>query len=174
LSEVILAPPDFSLGTGGPLTLATEHHGSVSITTTPLNGFSGNVTLSCGTLPPYATCEWSNTSTQVSGGPATTQLTIDTSAVLGYASLVAPSKRGTPAQIAFAGLFLPALCLLYRKRKGLGRPLFLLIALCSILTISGCAGKYPGSTPPGTYSITISGTSGSLQHSTILTLIVTN
>jgi hypothetical protein len=128
-------------------------------------------------LPPYATCEWASaeltsTSLPVSGGPASVQLVIDTSAVLGYESSSRTSGMGK--RELFAGLLFPVLLLLYRRRRSLGRIAICCLALLSALNLSGCSIKDPGSTPPGTYSITILGTSGTIQSTGTLTLIVTN
>lgn len=178
LSQIVVPPPTFSITASGPLTLVTQHHGPITITVTPLYGFSGNVTLNCGTLPPFARCEWgdallTSTSVSVSGSPASTQLTIETSAVLDYQSSTRPAGAGR-TRIALAGLTFPLLCLIYRRRKGAVRLALCVIAGLSVLSLSGCDIKYPGSTPPGTYSITISGASGTTQNSGVLTLIVTN
>jgi hypothetical protein len=177
LAQVVLAPPTFTIAASGPLTLVTQHHGPITIAVTPVNGFSGTVALSCGALPPYATCEWASaeltsTSLPVSGGPASVQLVIDTSAVLGYESSSRTSGMGK--RELFAGLLFPVLLLLYRRRRSLGRIAICCLALLSALNLSGCSIKDPGSTPPGTYSITILGTSGTIQSTGTLTLIVTN
>jgi fibro-slime domain-containing protein len=177
LVQIILAPPTFSITTNGPLTLITEHHGPATITVTPINGFSGNVTLSCGTLPPYARCEWgsdllTSTTVGVAGSAGSTQLVIETSAVLDY---VAQSQRtgSTGSSLALAGLAFPALLLLYRRRIKPVQFVLGVALLLSMLNLSGCAIKYPASTPPGTYNIVIHGSSGTIQQSGLLTLIVT-
>jgi hypothetical protein len=179
LSQIVLAPPTFSVAPGGPLTLVTQQQGPVTITVTPLNGFSGDVTLSCGPLPEYATCEWgtsllTSTTLAVSGRPASTQLQIDTSAVLGYEASRRPVPGASGSRFALAGLAVPAVWLLWRRRRGTIRPLICLLVLFAGLALSGCSSKYPGSTPPGTYTVTILASSGNIQNTGILTLVVTN
>ncbi len=173
---VYAGPPSFAITTSGPLTLETEHHGSVTVTVTPQNGFSGAVTLGCGALPQYLTCEWgssqeSGAQLQVSQKAATVELEIDTSAVLGYES----SKRSLgPQGVSFA---LPALCLMLIKRRRLRFDLVRValcgLALCVAGSLSGCSTKYPSSTQPGTYGIAILGACGGVQNSGNLELIVT-
>ncbi len=74
----------------------------------------------------------------------------------------------------FAGLLFPALLLLHRRRRGLSRLAICSVAMFSILNLSGCGVKNPNSTPPGTYTILIDGTSGTIHSTGTLTLIVTN
>jgi hypothetical protein len=139
-------PPTFAITTSGPLTLQTQDHGSVTVTSQ--NGFSGDVLLGCGNVPQYVTCEWGSpgngaVQVHVSGGPATVELVAS----------------------AF-GL------LLFRRRRRLGVALCGLV-LCVAGGVSGCSAKYPPSTAPGTYNIPILGSSGAIQNSGSLVLIVT-
>ena len=59
------------------------------------------------------------------------------------------------------------------------KPRLRLISLCFLAFLAsgivGCSGKYPSSTPPGTYSILIKGhgQSSALDRTTAITLIVT-
>jgi len=61
-----------------------------------------------------------------------------------------------------------------RRKLRLGVISLCLLAFLASGTI-GCSGKYPSSTPPGTYSIVINGhgESSGLDRATTLTLIVT-
>jgi hypothetical protein len=58
VNEVIIPNPrDYTLTPNGSLTLRTEHHGSTVVTATPIGGLSDTVSISCGALPIYVTCE---------------------------------------------------------------------------------------------------------------------
>ena len=176
---VTLPSPDFAISTSGALTLATEHHGRTTISVTPINAFSETVNLSCGPLPTYVTCEWDSATVVVSGGPTSAELTIDTSALLNYESSNPSSRRShDPSQgwghrqLLFAALAFPAILPLGRRRKTTLRLILGLLVLAATLELTGCSGRYPGSTPPGIYSIVIMGTSGTLKHTSVLTLVV--
>ncbi len=172
INEVIIPNPrDFTLAPNGSLTLRTEHHGSTVVTATPVGGLSDTVSLSCGALPIYVTCEIVPSQVSISNGtPQNVTVKIDTDAVLGYAS-VDWHLRVVVAVLLPCLFFGPS----FDKRKlRLGVISFCLLAFLAT-GIVGCSGKYPSSTPPGTYSIVINGhgQSSGLDRTTILTLIVT-
>jgi hypothetical protein len=172
VNEVIVADPRaYTLSSNSPLTLQTEHHGSTTVTATPLSGLSDTVSISCGSLPIYASCEV--VPTQVSIGNGTSQnvtVKIDTDQVLGYAS----RDRHRLGILAF---LVPCLFLglSFRQRNiRLRGTLLGILAFLASGTV-GCSGKYPMATPPGTYSIVINGhgQASGLDRTTTLTLIVT-
>jgi hypothetical protein len=172
INEVILADPrDYTLSVNSPLTLQTEHHGSTTVTATPVGGLSDSVSISCGALPIYASCEVVPSQVSLSNGTRqNVTIKIDTDQVLGYASL----DRHWRKVFAFV---LP--CVLFGLPFGSRKVRLGVISLCLVLFLAvgivGCSGKYPMATPPGTYDIVINGhgqTSG-LDRTTTLTLIVT-
>jgi hypothetical protein len=60
------------------------------------------------------------------------------------------------------------------RRRPMGA-VFLLAVLALLILLPGCGGGgHPphGGTPPGTYSVTINETAGSIQHSTSVTVTV--
>jgi Bacterial Ig-like domain (group 3)/FG-GAP-like repeat/FG-GAP repeat len=58
VDEVIIPTnSDYKLTTGDSLTLITEHHGTATVTATALGGLSDTVSLTCGSLPQYVTCQ---------------------------------------------------------------------------------------------------------------------
>lgn len=174
-------PPTFSITTSGPIMLQTQHHGAVTVTVTPQNGFSGEVSLACGPLPQYVTCEWDGAGSyngaqmQVAGGAASVQLEIDTSAVLGYESSATASGQPAlqPQRYGQGVAALAALGLLLFRRWHRLRIVLCGLVLCVAASLSGCSTKFPPSTVPGTYNIPIVGTSGAIQNSGGLVLIVT-
>lgn len=144
-----------------PLQLRTQFHSTINVTATPIAGAFSLVALDCAPpLPRYLTCTFQQSSLDLSGNKAqATALVIDTSAVLGYRSAKAVSL------LVFA-LLLPFGCLRSRMANSPTRVreiLFTVAVLSGLLTLSSCSGKYPSSTPPGQYSIVITGRDSSSQ-----------
>lgn len=152
------------------------------ITLKPASGFSGSVSFSCAGLPRFASCDFvpPTVTVQGGGGAASTTLTIRTANVqlLGL-------HRSSPLGLAFSFAFGFALMVpAARSRRGrawiLG--LILALALCAA-GLTGC-GYSPSSAalqnqqpaaqfaPSGTYTVTVTGTSGTMQQSTNVTLVI--
>ncbi|MDR3764762.1 MAG: chitobiase/beta-hexosaminidase C-terminal domain-containing protein [Acidobacteriota bacterium] len=63
----ITGTPDFSVSaSSSSITMAVGQTRSVTLTTSSLNGYSGVITLSCGTLPSYITCALSSPTISIS------------------------------------------------------------------------------------------------------------
>jgi len=185
---------DFSIapasGSPSEATVNAGQTGTYNLTVRP-NGFSGNASLSCawvGTQPRGTTCAVSPTSVALDGStPQNATVAVTTTA----RSLVAPLMRlpvsGLGGRLlvpwllwlmAFASLAMLAAArqegwAWLRKVSPLGVLLFV------VLLWSACGGGGGGAPPPeqkgtpaGTYSLTISATSGSASRSTTLTLHV--
>jgi|GEM_PF-491646 len=183
------SPQSVSLsGTGvAPVTIGTQSGGSTTATVssgdtatfalslTGATGFSGTVNLACTGAPAYATCSIAPTSVSLAaGGAANFTVTVTTSSTQS-ASL----KRNT-ALLAGLG-FLPLfgfVWLLPRRRRGpLLAVLMLAMAAFSVTACGGGGSKTPPppashQTPPGTYSLTLTATSGNTTATQTLTLVV--
>ncbi len=76
--------------------------------------------------------------------------------------------------MALAAAYLAA----YRKKQRLADYLPLAVVFLLLMKVVGCGGGGGGSTPaprgtpPGTYMVTITGTSGATPHTTTVTLVV--
>ena len=109
--------------------------------------------------------------------PASTALTILTT---GGHSVLAGNFSGRGRATMFALLF-PVAGLLFgfrrRKWKGGAKSLAFagLLLVCTGLALAGCASRsslQSAGTPPGTYPLTVTATSGSVERTTTVTLVV--
>jgi len=195
------APPataDFSIS-ASPSTATVAAGGSASIMLSigGLNGFDSAVTFSCSGQPANTSCTFNpNTVTPTGGGTVTTSLTVGTTMPGSpyHPMLVLPATgRGPWGYLAVGLLLIAALSL--RKFAFSGRENLrfgrhrvrafslvwaagLIVVASSLLSLSGCGGgssnnnaANPG-TPTGTKTLVVTATSGSISHSTNISLTV--
>jgi uncharacterized protein (TIGR03118 family) len=181
---------DFSIAASpSTLTISAGQPAAFMVTLGGLNGFNSSVTLSCSGQPLGSTCSFSPASVMpASGGTVTSTMTIATSS-LPYNPAVKMVKNSSGGIFA-AVLPIPALGLLgllvvgKGNRQGLrGRKRFryltgglaLLIVAGFLLVAGGCGGGNAmgtNGTQRGMTTVMITGTSGSLSHSTTVSLTV--
>jgi uncharacterized repeat protein (TIGR01451 family) len=176
--------PDFSLSAAAasPTSVAAGHSATSTVTINSANGFNSEVQFVCSIdpLPLLApACSLSPTSaTPAANGSATSTLTITTTAPT--AALAAPVAGGwlyalwlPIVGMAWAGMGLaPKIA---RKRILAAVTLCFALAGGTLFQVA-CGGSMPphttGGTPPGTYTVTVTGTSVSTQHSTNVMITV--
>jgi hypothetical protein len=159
---------------------ASVQPGSVAVynlTVVPVGGSYNNlVTLSATGLPAGALATFAPPSVTPGAAGAPSTLSIQTAT--GLARLHGPEqpeRTSAPLLALFAGVpFLGLAGALRRLRSSSRR--WMLVALAALavlpmLALSGCGGGYFSQTPQ-TYSVTVTGTSGSLQESTTISLTV--
>jgi len=167
--------PDFSLF-GYSATISTPGQSATSqIVVESSSGFNGTVGLSCQPASTSAqiTCTMSPTSLTVGGSGATAMMTISTTAphvLSGSTSSQGPHGLGwlgASSSALLAGIFFLGVPSRRRRMTGIGLMLLVFFAAgvgCGGGSSSGGSAQ-TGGTPKGSYSITVTATSGSLSHS---------
>jgi uncharacterized protein (TIGR03118 family) len=178
---------DFQVATSpASLTVTQGNPGTLQINVTPANGFSSAVSLTASGLPTGLTFQFAPTSVTPTAGKAISS----TLTISGSGTAPPPTNPYTTAmtrkagRMMLAGSLLPIglaglFPLLRRRRKGVTGILLCCGAFLSFtLALGGCSGGTkspmpPTTTPPvtpGTSTVTITATSGSIVHTTTVAL----
>jgi hypothetical protein len=178
----ISVQPDYSL-TASSNSITITNPGGVGNSTLMINGvdgFNSTVSFSCSGLPSMSSCQFNPASVIGSGS---TMMSISTTAPISLLRPAGPSndidRWVANGGVTLAGIFLLG-GLSWRRRRG---QLLSLAVFAVLLSVAGCGGggsNPPPSPPPpprpgtlaGTYSVTVTATSGALTRSINLTLSV--
>ena len=144
------------------MTVTAGESAATTVTVTPANGFNSTVSFSCSGLPSGASCSFSPATVTPPLAPASTALTITTTA--SSAALRRSSGPLIPAVAVGLGL-----CCLGLRRRRLQQIFLAAVCIAALTLITSC-----GSSPPqsNTSTLTITATSGSIQQTTTFTLTV--
>ena len=184
------ATADFSISASpASMAIVAGQPAQFTITLGGLNGFSAAVALTCSGQPAGSTCSFTQTSlSPASGATATAMMTIATSSSPYMPAVVTTMNTGGKfyvmllpiALLGVFGLFISAAPRTFRltdprRPRWLAAASALFILTSGLLAASGCGGyKAPSTsgTQRGMTTVMITGTSGSLSHSTSVTLTV--
>jgi uncharacterized protein (TIGR03118 family) len=181
---------DFNIAASpSTMTISAGQTATFTVTVGGLNGFNSAVSLTCSGQPVNSTCNFSPASvTPASGGMATSMLTISTSSnPYMHAGLIGGNRIGGryAMMLAIPALVLLATFLAGSLRRSLAAgsrwipsfagSLVFLIATACLLAASGCgynASSAGNGTQRGSATVMVTGTSGSLTHSSSVSLTV--
>lgn len=180
---------DFSIAASPTsATITAGQSATINLTIGSLNGFNAATNLSCSGLPTLATCSFSPSMvTPQAGATAASMLTISTKP-MGSVSSNMMHGIGFMLWSGISGFGLLGLVLACKGRdrnstrgrrilNNLAMALALCVALGAVVILGGCGGSASSAqnqtgTPAGTTTIMVTATSGSLSHSTAVTLTV--
>ena len=177
-ATVTVASLDFTLAITGATSQTVVPGSPVTYqaTVTPLYGnYAGPVNFAVTGLPPGATVNFSPSTIAASSGPQTVTVTIQTA--------TATAMRRTPSRLepfAAALLLLPLLGTAKMRKRGRTLQRLVCVALLTLagvaasVALSGCGSGGNGlfAQPSQNYTVSITATSGSLQHTATVTLNV--
>ena len=172
-ATVTVSTPDFTLN---GLSVQSQNVipggvASYGFALAPLAGvYPAVVTFSVSGLPPGATASFSPASLSVNAGAQTVTLTVRTTATTAWT--IAPSIGSRLATTSLALLLVPLFGASRMRRRGRKPgPWLCLLLLAGMATtlLSGCGGGGFAQSPKS-YPLTITATSGALQHTTSVTL----
>ena len=163
---------DFAITASGSATqtVASGQTATYTLVLTPSDKLAGSFTFECGTLPAYSACSFTPTTESVAAGAVgnfTVQIATGQIGALGNG----PAWRNLPL---LCGLVL--LPLAWRRRRALLLGVLAAILMSGVASCSGSGGGGESgtfhNTPTGTFSVPVTVTSGAVQHSFTLTLVV--
>ncbi len=161
----------FSVAVVSPsLTVPSGESKTTTVTVTPQDGFSSQVSFRCSGLPSGASCGFSPATVTPAGAATSTTLTVTAPAT---AATLDGSRRPFFPAAALVGVLC---CVGWRKRRRWQLLLLLAVSVLGLGLLNGCnsGASIAGATSPqsSTSSITVIATSGTLQKSTTFSLTV--
>jgi len=179
--------PDYSVAAApSGTTITAGQTANFSVSATPSDGFNQSVAWTCTGAPMASTCSVSPASSPMDGSSVSTSTvsvttTARSNSLLGRGPRFAPLRL--PRQVLPIFIAWLLVLLILHKLKRAERSRRLLTAAAVLVLVAVCAscggGTSTGSPPPptqgtpaGTYTITVTGTSGSLSHSASFQLVV--
>jgi hypothetical protein len=173
-------PADFTLGASSTALSVTDGATiKTTISLTSLYNYAGQAKLACTGLPKNTVCYFA-TST-LTGNPSATNASVSTTLTIATDTLTKVASNSRPALISksapmLAAIGAPTLLLVLAgagKRRRVGSLMMLGALFLTVAGLTACSTKLGEAVAtPGTYSITVTATDGSLSKSLPLTLTI--
>jgi CSLREA domain-containing protein len=172
--------PDYTVTIpSGSATVTAGQAASFTVTITPQAGFSSAVNFSCSGLPTDATCSFLPASLTPNGAAVNTNLSIATTVHI----LASTSPSPMPGVLAsgLTGVGLLGLVMVggtTRRKRVWQTVIMSMVVIAIVAGMAGCGGGHKlvpnptTGTPAGTYTVTVTATSGTTSHTGTITLIV--
>jgi hypothetical protein len=168
--------PDFSVAVAPTAaTIAAGSTANLTVTVAGFNGFTTPVALTCTGAPIDSTCTLSPATVTPSSAGATSTASVVTT-VRAFMVPPAATLRLDPRHPILAWLAVFAFILmaaLLASRRQPAKKLAWAFALLLLASQTSCSGVPRRGTPAGTYTLTITGSAGSLTHQVTVSLTVT-
>jgi FG-GAP-like repeat len=160
-------------GSSNTATVTAGAAASYDLTIRGLSGFSGTASLTCTGAPTGAACSVP-ASINVSA-TSNVPFTVTVATTARTTAMLGPGRSGPPSWLWAISIFAIVCLPMARGRNRLGLPLRSAFSVVLILFFCSCGGSSSnnsGGTPVGTYTVTVTATSGSMTTSMPLTLNV--
>lgn len=170
LTETVVTPQVNATVSPTSLTIQSGNSGQLVITVTPVGGYTGTITFSCGALPPHVSCAFNPPSLTITAnsGPLTDTLTVSTGTTQTASTFeLRPGSGITPTSLfATATLWFPSslallMVLLVSCNGRLAvlqrRNAWLVATLCivCVVALASCGSATANKAVPGTYKIPV-------------------
>ncbi len=155
-------------------TVASGDSTVVKVTVRSKNGFDGTVSFQCSSLPAESSCTFTPSIVTLDGtNPASVDVEIKTTTRV--TTWTPPRPPSSPSPWLPLGVGLMAILSVLGLRRRKARLLMLALVLLGMMMLASCNDYYYYTytgTLPGTFSVVITGTVGTVQHSTVFNLTV--
>ncbi len=180
-TPIVVSSLDFSITPQAPTSQTVNAGGSAAyqLAVAPLFGnYPATVTFVAGGLPAGATATFSPSTIAANGGQQTVTMTVQTAltSALHQAAPETPAgRRLQPFALAF--LLLLGIGGMRRHGRNLRRAFYVVLLLAggAVTLLTGCGGHTNSTSQtstPETYTVTVTASSGNLQHTATVTLVV--
>jgi len=181
-TAIYTLPPDFILKTYvTTFNIPNGLGGSATLALSPLFGFTGDVVLSCSGLYSNDACSFESVNKQGVATQSSTLTILPNTTDTVYGALVIQASEtaslGHPDRRPFAPVAVLAIALFFggfRKRKRLVMVTLLMLSAIGASMMTGCSSSSITTSKTHTSTFTLTATSGTVVHTTTITLVVNN